>query len=158
MLDGAGTYLAAALPTADEDAGDGDAADTLFLPVGATAHGARPLDADLPDAAYDATREVLLALQRLLADERFDATRLVVVTRGAVAADAREEVPDLAAAPVWGLVRTAQAEHPGRLVLVDLDPATEPDGGEDVTGTLRRALATGEPQLAIRGGTLRAPG
>ena len=31
------------------------------------------------------------------------------------------ESPDLAAAAVWGLVRSAQSEHPGRFVLLDSD-------------------------------------
>ena len=37
------------------------------------------------------------------------------------------DVTDLAAAAVWGLVRSAQAEHPGRFVLVDADGATAPE-------------------------------
>ncbi len=45
---------------------------------------------------------------------------LVVVTRGAVALPG-EDVTDLAGAAVWGLVRAAQTEHPGRIVLVDID-------------------------------------
>ena len=32
-----------------------------------------------------------------------------------------EDVTDLAGAAVWGLVRSAQTEHPGRIVLVDSD-------------------------------------
>ena len=42
-------------------------------------------------------------------------TRLAVVTG---------DRTELAAAAVWGLVRSAQSEHPGRIVLVELDDAT----------------------------------
>jgi mycoketide-CoA synthase len=43
------------------------------------------------------------------------------VTRGAVAVRVGEDITDLVHAPVWGLLRTAQAENPDRLLLVDLD-------------------------------------
>ena len=49
---------------------------------------------------------------------------LVVLTHGAVGL-AGENVTDLAGAAVWGLVRSAQAEHPGRLVLVDSDGSVD---------------------------------
>ncbi|WP_442815819.1 type I polyketide synthase [Streptomyces sp. NBC_01207] len=102
-------------------------------------------------AAHVATAHALDLVQGWLADERFAASRLVVLTRGAIAADHDEDVTDLAHAAVWGLVRSAQAEHPGRFVLVDLD-------GEDPSyGALPAALATDETQLALRGGTVRAP-
>ena len=55
---------------------------------------------------------------------------------------------------MWGLLRSAQAEHPGRLVLVDADPlAAEP--GE--TDWLAAVLASGGAQYAVRAGTLRVP-
>ena len=41
----------------------------------------------------------------------WDSTSMVVLTNGAVGL-AGEDVSDLAAAAVWGLVRSAQAEHP----------------------------------------------
>ncbi|MEU7407601.1 polyketide synthase dehydratase domain-containing protein, partial [Streptomyces sp. NPDC044948] len=57
---------------------------------------------------------VLAGVREWLADESVAVDeRLVVVTRGAVAVDGTE-VPDLVGAPVWGLVRAAQAENPGR--------------------------------------------
>ncbi|MER8097800.1 type I polyketide synthase [Streptomyces goshikiensis] len=102
-------------------------------------------------AAHTATRNALELLQGWLADDRFAAARLAVVTRGAIAADPDEDVTDLAHATVWGLVRSAQAEHPGRFVLVDLD-------GEDPSyRALPAALATDETQLALRDGAVRAP-
>ena len=51
-----------------------------------------------------------------------------MTTRGAVALPG-EDVTDLAGAAVWGLVRAAQTEHPGRVVLVDTEcrsPTTRP--------------------------------
>ncbi|MGW2327499.1 SDR family NAD(P)-dependent oxidoreductase [Streptomyces sp. NPDC001700] len=71
---------------------------------------------------------------------------LVVVTR-----DAASPSPDLAAASVWGLLRTAQSEFPGRLTVVDVD------GRPESLRLLPAAIATGEPQLAVREGTVRVP-
>jgi polyketide synthase 12 len=68
---------------------------------------------------------------------------LVVLTRGAVALPG-EDVGDLPAAAAWGLIRAAQTEHPGRVVLVDTDTDDPVDVGA-VTGT-------GETQLVIRNG------
>ena len=52
---------------------------------------------------------------------------------------------------MWGLVRSAQAEHPGRLVLADLDDA--PASAQALAGW----LAGGEPQFALRDGTAYLP-
>ncbi|MGW7688970.1 type I polyketide synthase [Streptomyces asiaticus] len=98
-----------------------------------------------------AVDRVLRLVQGWLAEERFAGSRLVVVTRGAVAVEAGEDVRDLAAAPVWGLVRSAQAEHPERLVLLDVD-----DAGASLDA-LREAVLTGEPQVAVRGGEVLVP-
>ncbi|MEV4054641.1 type I polyketide synthase [Amycolatopsis sp. NPDC049688] len=81
-----------------------------------------------------------------LADERFATARLVLVTRGAVGAADGDRVPDLTAAPVWGLLRSAQFENPGRLVLADLDDE------DPRSAALLGAVASGEPQLALRDG------
>ncbi|MFE7134109.1 SDR family NAD(P)-dependent oxidoreductase, partial [Streptomyces sp. NPDC057638] len=98
-----------------------------------------------------AATAVLALVQSWLADERFEHARLVVLTRGAIAAGPDEDVPALAHAPVWGLVRSAQSEHPGRFVLVDVDASPES------LRALPGALTSGEPQLAIRHGEMRAP-
>jgi polyketide synthase 12 len=106
----------------------------------------------LPVAGPDVHEEsgrVLTALQKWLTDERYEDTRLAVVTRGAVAAAATDTVPDLAGAAVHGLVRTAQSEHPDRIVLVDLD--------EYDPASLAAALTAGEPQVAVRGGQVFVP-
>ncbi|MFF1614047.1 SDR family NAD(P)-dependent oxidoreductase [Amycolatopsis sp. NPDC058278] len=81
---------------------------------------------------------------------RFDRGRLVVLTRGAVSADDGDRVTEPALAAVWGLVRSASSEHPGRFVLGDLD-----DHPESVEA-LPAALGAGEPEFALRRGELFA--
>ncbi|WP_156747198.1 acyltransferase domain-containing protein, partial [Mycobacterium sp. E2462] len=61
--------------------------------------------------AHARTQRALTAVQSWLTER--DAGVLVVATRGAVALPG-EDVADLAGAAVWGLVRSAQTEHPGR--------------------------------------------
>ncbi|MER6030050.1 SDR family NAD(P)-dependent oxidoreductase, partial [Streptomyces sp. NPDC001851] len=101
-------------------------------------------------AGEEAPRRALALVQEFLGDEAVEeGSRLVVVTSGAVAAGEGGDVTDLGAAPVWGLVRAAQSEHPGRFVLVDVD-----GGGEEL---LAAAVASGEPQVAVRGGELCVP-
>ncbi len=111
---------------------------------------------DLPDAARDAVLGVWAAVRDWLADDRLAASRLVVVTRGAVSAGPDRDVPDLAHAPVWGLVRSAAAENPDRLLLLDLDPGSEPDL-DAVTGAVAAALAAGETEVALRDGQALVP-
>ncbi|MDT0545103.1 type I polyketide synthase [Streptomyces lonegramiae] len=92
------------------------------------------------------TARALEALRTGLADPASPGARLVVVTRGAAS-----PTPDLPAAAVWGLVRAAQSEYPGRLTIVDLDHRPES------ARLLPAAIATGEPQLSIADGTVRVP-
>ncbi len=94
-------------------------------------------------SVYAATHEVLGVLQSWLAGDGSGV--LVVLTRGAVGW-AGEQVTDLAGAAVWGLVRSAQAEHPGRVVLVDSDGSL--DVGE--------VIGCGETQLVVRSGVAHA--
>jgi acyl transferase domain-containing protein/acyl carrier protein len=98
-----------------------------------------------PEAVRKLTHRALSELRTRLADP--DAAPLVVQTRHAVTPDAR----DLAGAAVWGLVRSVQAEHPGRIVLVDVD------GTEASEAAVARAAGSGEPQLALREGTVMVP-
>ena len=102
-------------------------------------------------AAHVATNTVLDALQAWLADERLSDSRLVVLTRSAIAAGTEEDVPSLAQAPIWGLVRSAQSENPDCFVLVDVDEH------EASLAALEEALCTQQPQLAVRGGELLIP-
>ncbi|MER5898098.1 type I polyketide synthase, partial [Streptomyces sp. NPDC001876] len=89
--------------------------------------------------------EVLRGVQDWLADEGTFGSRLAVVTRGAVPTG--PGAVDAVGSAVWGLVRSAQSEHPDRIVLVDTE---EP---------LDLALLAGvdEPQVAIRDGALLVP-
>ncbi|MER7394135.1 SDR family NAD(P)-dependent oxidoreductase [Streptomyces sp. NPDC000151] len=118
--------------------------------------GAGPLTAALPEATREAAQEALGQAQAWLGDDRFAGTRLVVVTRGAVATAPGEDVPDLAHAPLWGLLRSAQTENPGRVQLVDTDAGTEATGTA-AADLLVRAVAAAEPQTAIRAGALLVP-
>jgi rifamycin polyketide synthase module 9/10 len=104
------------------------------------------------DTVLDLTVRVLDVVQCWLAGGGLEESRLVVATRGAVPAGDCA-VTDPAGAAVWGLVRAAQAENPGRIVLVDLDPAT----GDGVAPALGAVLAGGEPQVAVRGTALSVP-
>ncbi|MFF1909840.1 SDR family NAD(P)-dependent oxidoreductase, partial [Kitasatospora sp. NPDC058218] len=118
------------------------------------------------DAARDAVERALALLQSWAADDRFAASRLVLVTHGAVdttdSAGSPEPAgsPDPAATAVWGAVRSAQAEHPDRFVLVDLDadPDADPDGPDANASAVLPALLDGaEPQYAVRAGRLLVP-
>ncbi|MFI9203818.1 type I polyketide synthase [Streptomyces sp. NPDC053048] len=103
------------------------------------------------DDARAEARRALRLVRAFLTDERLEGSRLVFVTHRAVAAAPGEDVTSLASAPVWGLVRSAQSEHPDRFVLVDTDgPSTDP-------ALLAAAIASGEPQIAVRGAELRVP-
>uniref|UniRef100_A0AAU3GV38 Type I polyketide synthase n=1 Tax=Streptomyces sp. NBC_01401 TaxID=2903854 RepID=A0AAU3GV38_9ACTN len=123
--------------------------------LGSLASAATPPDVLLLPAprgdAHQVTDSVLRLLQEFLADERFGGTRLAVLTEGAVAATAGDRVPGLVQAPLWGLLRSAQAENPGRFVVVDME-----DAG-DSPAALPAALASDEPLLAVREGALLAP-
>ncbi|MYU18371.1 SDR family NAD(P)-dependent oxidoreductase, partial [Streptomyces sp. SID8361] len=102
-------------------------------------------------AVRDALHRALELIQNWLADARFEGSRLVIATRGAVATSADADTEDLAHAPLWGLLRSAQSENPDRFVLVDID-------GDDASyRALAPALATGESQLAVRTGTVVVP-
>ncbi|AOR34244.1 hypothetical protein BFF78_27165 [Streptomyces fodineus] len=106
------------------------------------------------DAAADTEPLPLLArvlgvLQAWLEEPALEPVPLVVVTSGAVPASG--PVADPAGAAVWGLLRSAQAENPNRFVLVDIEP------GADRDHSVASALATGEPQAAVRADAVLAP-
>ncbi|WP_229898672.1 SDR family NAD(P)-dependent oxidoreductase [Streptomyces hiroshimensis] len=142
-LDGARRYTGLDALAADVTAG-APVPDVVLAPLTA------PRGADVAESAHGALLDALGLVTAWLADERFEGARLAVVTRGAVATGA-EDVTDLAHAGVWGLLRSAQTENPDRLVLVDLGD----EAGE--AGTLEAALATGEPQIAVRSGRTLVP-
>ncbi|MGR4882336.1 type I polyketide synthase [Streptomyces sp. LARHCF249] len=104
------------------------------------------------DAVLGLACQVLDVVQCWLAGTGLEESRLVVATRGAVPAG-DGAVSDPAGSAVWGLVRAAQAENPDRIILLDTDPAAE----GDVEQVLAAVLASGEPQIAVRGTTLSVP-
>ncbi|HZU49165.1 MAG TPA: SDR family NAD(P)-dependent oxidoreductase, partial [Mycobacterium sp.] len=139
-------------------AASGSGADRLFEVVwspASAAHTDAPpphdvfesLPAEAPAGVYERTHQALAALQAWLTDR--DSGTLVVVTRGAVALEG-EDVTDLAGAAVWGLVRSAQTEHPGRLVLADVD-------GPIQDAAMAAILGSGEPQVCLRAGQVYIP-
>ncbi len=124
---------------------------------------------DAASAAHALCAEVLAELQQAIAPEgtssRYAGTsassseeaaasraeeRIAFLTRNAVAV-AEGETPDPAAAAACGLVRSAQAEHPGRFVLIDSD------GSEASQAVIDAAVASGEEQIALREGAASAP-
>ncbi|WP_146610741.1 type I polyketide synthase, partial [Streptomyces sp. DvalAA-21] len=106
---------------------------------------------DVPEAARAALYGALELVRAWVSDDRFADARLVVVTRRAVMTGHGEPGPDLSVAPLWGLLRSAQSENPGRLVLVDVD--------EDARSlaALPSALAGDAAQFALRDGQVRVP-
>nr|WP_261989299.1 type I polyketide synthase [Streptomyces sp. uw30] len=114
-----------------------------------------------PSACAHAHARAALSLARTwLADERFAGARLVVLGRGATTG------ADPGAAAAWGLLRSAQSEHPGRIALLDVpgEPrglagalgVTEPEvalvGGESLVPRLERVSGDGPPQPATDSG------
>ncbi|BFV56580.1 hypothetical protein KCMC57_up16840 [Kitasatospora sp. CMC57] len=107
-------------------------------------------EGDVPGAVRELAGRVLGVVGEWLGDERFADSRLVVLTRGGVVA-AEGDVVDVVQAPVWGLVRAAVAENPGRFVLVDWDGAAES------RSVLAGVVASGEVEAAVRAGVVRVP-
>ncbi|MEU5808947.1 type I polyketide synthase [Streptomyces sp. NPDC047718] len=110
---------------------------------------------DVPAAIRTAVHDALAVLREWLAEPGCADSTLVVLTRGG--AGLPGETPDPAAAAVRGLVRSAQSEHPGRIVQVDV--AIDVDGSDpaDLHQRIAAAAAMDEPQLAIRSGATLAP-
>ncbi|WP_282704264.1 type I polyketide synthase, partial [Streptomyces sp. CC219B] len=108
-----------------------------------------PDTTDTPAAAQAVVEDLLLTVQTWLTDDRLEGVRLLVVTRGAVTTSDHAGVTDLPASTAWGLIRTAQTEHPDRFVLLDTD-TTDLDWNTALTHT-------SEPQLALHEGQFLAP-
>ncbi|KOX51448.1 thioester reductase domain-containing protein, partial [Streptomyces sp. NRRL F-6492] len=149
--------------------GSGRPLDAVLLPVGFSPA------ADQAASARIRTRLLLEVAQQWLADDRLADVPLVVLTRRAVAVDEGEPA-DPSNAAVWGLLRSAQSETPGRFWLVDVDadqappPSSSPSPSQDVQShgdfgsertdfadAAQAALGSGEPQVALRRGRLLAP-
>ncbi|MGW5352857.1 type I polyketide synthase, partial [Streptomyces sp. NPDC004031] len=122
------------------------APDTVFVTRVPRGQGPEGFEGARP-AAY----EMLALVQEWLGEPALTAARLVVVTRRAIGVGAAEDVPDLAHAPLWGMLRSVQSEHPDRVVLLDVD------GGAASLEAVPAALAVGESQLALREGLAYVP-
>ena len=105
--------------------------------------------AELASSTHEAVLRTLALLQDWLGDERFGASGWSSSATGRWRPDPGEHVRDLAGAAVWGLVRSAQSEHPERCQLVDAPGAS--------IELAEVAFGSSEPQLAVRDGALLAP-
>ncbi|ONK15521.1 Erythronolide synthase, modules 3 and 4 [Streptomyces sp. MP131-18] len=143
-----GTATDAATGAADAEP---DAEPVVFADLGSD-----PADPRGPArGAHVLTAHTLTLVRDWLADERSATARLAVVTSGAVAVRQGEPVTDLPAAAARGLIRSAQAEHPDRFVLADIDD--DPASRAALPGAVAAAVAAGEPQLAVRRGAVTVP-
>ncbi|MEU1260174.1 type I polyketide synthase, partial [Streptomyces chartreusis] len=107
----------------------------VLAPVGETG-------VDPAGSAHAHARAALSLAQSWLDDERLTEARLVVLVRGATTG------AEPGAAAAWGLLRSVQSEHPGRIGLLDVpgDP-----------GGLARALNVVEPEVAVVDGEVLVP-
>ncbi|GLU48157.1 type I polyketide synthase [Nocardiopsis ansamitocini] len=105
-----------------------------------------------PDAddVHAAVARGLGLIQEWVAEAGLRGARLVVLTRKAVAAGGPTDVPDPVGAAIWGLLRSAQSEYPDRVQLVDTDDDVQLE-------LLLTVAAAGEPQAAVRAGTILLP-
>ncbi|OIK05263.1 type I polyketide synthase [Streptomyces monashensis] len=102
-------------------------------------------------AVGEAGERVLDLVQRFLAEDALAGSTLVVLTRLAQDTGGGESVESLPGASVWGLIRSARTEHPGRFRLVDIDDE------ETSWARFPDALALAEDQLALRDGAFLVP-
>ncbi|HEV7615664.1 MAG TPA: SDR family NAD(P)-dependent oxidoreductase, partial [Solirubrobacterales bacterium] len=109
-------------------------------------------EAEEEDGGERATGQLLAFLRRWLEEPALFSVRLALVSAGAVDTGGGE-APDPVLAAQWGLVRSAQSEHPGRLLLVDLD------GAEESRARLLETVASAgvETQVALREGRSLVP-
>ncbi|MGW6258997.1 SDR family NAD(P)-dependent oxidoreductase [Streptomyces sp. NPDC055085] len=112
-----------------------------------------PSDADPVVLAHKYAAEALAELQTLInLPAGQAATRSIWVTRSAIAAASGDTARGYAQSTIWGLVRSARAEHPGLgLTLLDLDE------GDPVSALTATAELPQEPELAVRAAELLAP-
>ncbi|CAM5462249.1 Mycocerosate synthase., 6-deoxyerythronolide-B synthase OS=Tsukamurella paurometabola (strain ATCC 8368 / DSM / CCUG 35730 / CIP 100753 / JCM 10117 / KCTC 9821 / NBRC 16120 / NCIMB 702349 / NCTC 13040) OX=521096 GN=Tpau_3480 PE=4 SV=1 [Tsukamurella paurometabola] len=107
-------------------------------------------DATAPQRAREVTETVLERLREHLAADDPEAV-LAIHTRHAVVTGLEHEEANPVHAAVWGLVRSAQTETPGRFVLIDSD------GHPDSAAAVSAAGRAGHPQVAVRAGRLCLP-
>ncbi|MFD0363634.1 SDR family NAD(P)-dependent oxidoreductase [Nocardia sp. GCM10030253] len=103
-----------------------------------------------PESVRQWVGGLMTTVQRLVTEDAAAGRVLAVVTRRAVAVHGAE-TPDPAGAAALGLLRSAQNENPGAILLVDVDELA------DYRDAVEQALTVAtEPQLAVRRGGLHA--
>ncbi len=102
------------------------------------------VDAVLPELARHRLHSTLELAKRWLREPE---GRLVLLTRNA----AHSNEPDLEQAALWGLIRSARSEHPGRFALIDWD------GRPESRGMLGAAVTADVPELVLRNGEAFVP-
>ncbi|MEV6365237.1 type I polyketide synthase [Nocardia asteroides] len=105
-----------------------------------------PVSDDVVADTYSRGSEMLFLVQDWLNDDRFSESLLMVVTQGA----GGEAPMDLPGAAVRGLLKAAQSENPGRLMLIDIDQHAE-------LSLLAGIAEIDEPDLLLRGNDFTAP-
>ncbi|MEU8878115.1 type I polyketide synthase [Streptomyces javensis] len=143
-FDGLAARPYAGLDTLAAAMGTGTAPDVVLLPI-------VPRSGDAVADGYELTGHAMAAIQTWLSDDAFADATLAFVTKGAFPAGQRRG-PDPAAAAAAGFIRSAQSEHPGRFLVIDLDPDADPP-------VLPPAAVTpgDEPVVAVRGDGLFVP-
>jgi acyl transferase domain-containing protein/NAD(P)-dependent dehydrogenase (short-subunit alcohol dehydrogenase family)/acyl carrier protein len=109
-------------------------------------------EGSLPSTAHATALWALQRAQEWIAAPPSNDARLALLTKAAIAA-APDDDPDMNAASVWGLLRTAQSEHPDRFCLIDSDESEA--SRENLPAAL--ALLADEPQIALRQGKALVP-
>jgi polyketide synthase 12 len=118
----------------------------------------------VPERARAATEWLLLQIQGFLAAPALADARMLIRTTGAVVTGPGDRDADPAVTAVWGLARSAVAENPGRIHLLDTDTNTDTNTDSDTNtddvsvGSLLAAVhGAGREQVALRKGALLAP-
>ena len=147
LLPGAGAVALPDLDALRAAVGGGSAVPSVVL----TAVTGADRGEDAVGGGLETVQETLALVRQWLAEPLFADARLAVVTRNAVAEAAGGAGPDPVGAAVWGLLRSAQTENPGRFVLVD---AADDAGLADA---VCHAVDADEPQVAVRDGRVIVP-
>ncbi|MFB7810069.1 SDR family NAD(P)-dependent oxidoreductase, partial [Streptomyces virginiae] len=103
---------------------------------------------------HAAVQNTLATLRELLTDTALDSTRIVLLTRRATALSTDQDIRDLPAAALTGLVRTAQNEYPGRLTHLDI--GADADAGQ-LAAAAHTAATHPDAQYSLRDGRLHTP-
>ncbi len=119
--------------------------DVVYLPLVAP-------ESASPQAAREATHQLLALAQDWVGEDVLAASRLVVVAKKAIATGPEEGADDLTHAALWGVIRTAQLEYPDRFMIVDVDNAA--GGGGLPVGEMLGAMYADEPGVAVRDGSV----